>query len=116
MLILRDGRQGLPTMGVSDSGQHSSKPCQACVSQRGNEQAGVGVQGGHLAVDMVMATIHLGNESMDFLLNALCMGTESSETISYIPKHFLLHYWQLLPLLSFFPFYWTSCLLKMSGF
>lgn len=68
-------------------------------------------------MDMLMAKLHLGNDSVDFLLNALCMGIESSETISYVPKHFLLHYWQLLPLFPFFfSFYRTSCLLKMSGF
>ena len=89
---------------MSDSEQHSSKPCQACASQRGNEQAGIGMQGGHLAVDMLMAKLHLGNDSVDFLLNALCMGIESSETISFVPKHFLLHYWQLLPLFPFFFF------------
>ena len=89
---------------MSDSGQHSSKLCQACASQRGNEQAGVGVQGGRLAAEMLMATIHLGNDSVDFLLNTLCMGIESSETISDVPRHFLLHSWQLLPYCLFFFF------------
>ena len=101
---------------MSDSEQHSSKPCQACASQRGSEQAGIGMQGGHLAVDMLMAKLHLGNDSVAFLLNALYMGIESSEAISYVPNIFSCITGNFFHYFLFFSFSRTSCLLKMSGF
>lgn len=102
MLILRG--QGAETSypGVNDSGQQSSKPCQVPTSQAGNMQAGAGVWEAAVPYTyMAMAMIYFGIDSTSFLLNTLCLSTESSEVSSFVPKDFLLYHWQPPVLLSF---------------
>lgn len=114
VLILKDKRQELPTMGVSDSGQHSSKPCQAHTSQRGNEEAGVVCREATLQQTWPWPWYTLGMIQWISTWTLCSWVQDHLRPLVLFPKIFSCITGNLLHCCLFF--YQTSCLLKCLAF